>query len=36
MSVTDKDCVIFLDEIKLEKSLNYNKYHDFVEGFEDF
>lgn len=35
-SEDEKEVVLLLDEISLARGLNYNKYHDQIEGYEDF
>lgn len=36
MSDIEKQRVVMCDEIKLKTNLSYNKYYDFIEGYEDF
>lgn len=36
MSEMERECVIAFDEIKLKPGLDYNAYHDMIEGFQDF
>jgi len=35
MTMCDKKCVIMLDEVSIMKAVEYNKFLDYIEGFED-
>lgn len=35
MEQNERQCVVMFNEIVLKKGLDYNKFYDFIEGYED-
>lgn len=35
MSDGERECVLLFDEITIKKGISYNRYHDYIEGYED-